>query len=280
MIVLRPAGRARSSIWPVRNFTTLPAVVRSKNGRMQSTELSRSSPGHAAGERVAHHPAEQLRDVRVVLRRPERHHHLGARAVPAGRDRVLGDEHAHVVGLLDALRLDPVDLPACRTSACVCSPRTWRTASAPSSGNSREDLVERAAELVGVRRVRRLEDQQRPHDVGRLLRRSRTPASARSTSRSFFAARRTSTVSKLPASAGMSSTTVSLTRPDSWTRNAVDGDRRQRAPRLVGVRVRHRLLEALDRRRDAPDDRDRRVAVVAVDELAHDRRLVAVRLAC
>ena len=37
--------RACSSIWPVRNLTTFPAVVRSKNGRMQSTELSRSSPG-------------------------------------------------------------------------------------------------------------------------------------------------------------------------------------------------------------------------------------------
>lgn len=42
---------------------------------------------------------------------PERHEHLGARTVPAGRDAVLGDQHPDLRRLLDALRLDPVNLP-------------------------------------------------------------------------------------------------------------------------------------------------------------------------
>ena len=100
--------------------------------------------GDAARQRAADHPAEELRDVRLVFGRAETDEHLGARTVPPGRDRLLRDEHAHVGRLLNPLRLDPVDLPSRRTSPS-CSPvRTWRTDSAVEVGNHRVDRVERA----------------------------------------------------------------------------------------------------------------------------------------
>ena len=95
--------------------TTLPAVVRSKNGRMQSTALSSSSPGTRRASGVRTIRPSSCCDVVVVLRRPERHQHLGARAVPAGRDRVLGDQDAHVGSVLAP--------PAARSSR----PRAART---------------------------------------------------------------------------------------------------------------------------------------------------------
>ena len=56
--------------------------------------------GHAPGQRRADHPAEELGDVGFVPGRPERRQHFGARAVPAGRDCVLREQHADVRAIL------------------------------------------------------------------------------------------------------------------------------------------------------------------------------------
>ena len=104
------------SMIPVRNFTTLPAVVRSKNGRMQSTELSRSSPGtrRASGLRTIR-PSSCVMCVWSCAW-PERHEHLGPRAVPPGRNGVLRNQHPYARRLLYALWLDPFDLPRAERS--------------------------------------------------------------------------------------------------------------------------------------------------------------------
>ena len=49
-----------------------------------------------ACQRCAHHPAQQLGDVGVVLRTAERHHHFGARAIPAGGQAGLEEHHTDV----------------------------------------------------------------------------------------------------------------------------------------------------------------------------------------
>jgi hypothetical protein len=53
-------------------------------------------------QRRAHHAAEQLGDVGVILRAAERHHHFGARAVPAGGQTGLEEHHADVLVRVDA----------------------------------------------------------------------------------------------------------------------------------------------------------------------------------
>ena len=229
--------------------------------------------GDAARQRAADHPPEKLRDVRLVLRRPETHEHLGARAVPPGRDRLLRDEHPHFGLLLNPLRLDPVDLPPAERLGLVAAENVTNRVAREIREHA-VDRVERGADLVGVRRVRDLEDEQRHDGLGApLLRGVPLPAERRLFSR--FAASATSVVPKSPASPGMSRTTVSLTRPDSCTRDGstTTSGRARLLPRVSAAC--HRLLEPLDRRRDADHDRHREPHVVAFDELTDDRRPVA-----
>ena len=56
----------------------------------------------AACQRRAHHPAQQLGDVGVVLRTAERHHHLGARAIPTGGQAGFEKHHADILVRIDA----------------------------------------------------------------------------------------------------------------------------------------------------------------------------------
>jgi hypothetical protein len=48
----------------------------------------------------SHHSAQELRDMRPVTRSTEGHHHFSARAVPAGADRILGNQDANFVTFL------------------------------------------------------------------------------------------------------------------------------------------------------------------------------------
>ena len=65
--------------------------------------------GYPPSQRRADHPPEKLSDVGLVLGGTERHEHLGPRAVPAGGDRVLGEQHADVCAILHRLRADVRD---------------------------------------------------------------------------------------------------------------------------------------------------------------------------
>ena len=57
----------------------------------------------------ADHAAKQLRDVGMILRTAEGHHHFGAGAVPAGRKCHLEEHHRNVRVIIDAGRIDVAD---------------------------------------------------------------------------------------------------------------------------------------------------------------------------
>ncbi len=89
-------------------------------------------------------------------------------------------------------------------------------------------------------------------------------------SRSLRAARRTRTESKLPASFGDLQHQGVLDEPRVLDAGPGDDHRVEWASALHG-RLLHRLVEPLRCRRDAPDDRDRRIAGVPLIRLADNR---------
>ena len=228
MIVLRPVGSGTPSVWPVRNLTTLPAVVRSKNGRMQSTELSLSSPGtrRASGLRTMR-PSSCVMWVWSLAGRND--------TITSARGQ---SQPVEIASLATSTRTcsaswtrwGSIQSTSHAPNVCVeWSPKTWRTASESRSGNSAKISSSARPSWSGSGVFGAWSTSSgctisgEPCVVGVLL------PSASLDSRSLRAARRTSTVSKLPASAGMSRTTVSLTSPDSWTRNPSTVDGRERA---------------------------------------------------
>src|SRR5262249_21330732 len=125
----------------------------------------------ASGERIADHAPEQLSDVSVVLRGPERHEHLRARAVPSSRDGVLGDENAHMWLVLHALRFDPLDLPRAELLRGVIAEHMPHRRGTQ-VGILAKDRVERHPDVVRVRRVRCLQYQERLYGLEHALRAS------------------------------------------------------------------------------------------------------------
>ena len=232
--------------------------------------------GHASGERRTHHATEQLLDVVVVLRGTERHQHLGSRAVPAGRDRVLRDEDPHVRPVLDHLRLDPIDLVRPERLSRVL------TQHVPDGVGSElrhllEDDVQRFADLVVIRRVGRLQHQQRLHHVGQPLRFAVLLPAVGRVLQLLGSAPHEHHVDRLRLGRDVDLDEV-LDQTRLLDLEPIDLDRRQVAPVARDVRVVHRLLEVADGRGDAPHDRNRRQASVTVDQPLNDGRLVAGRL--
>ncbi len=228
--------------------------------------------GNATGERVAHHPAQQLGDVGVVLRRPEGHQNLGSGAVPARRDAILGDQHSYLRRLLDPLRLDPVDLPGAEPLHRVVTEHVPDSVGAE-IGVLGEDLVQGPPEIVRVGRVGRLEHQQRPHDVGGPLGLGIALPPLGRLPKLAGAAPDQHGVEVAGLCGDLQQNSV-LDQAGLLHPGRVDDHRRQNSTTLVGLGRLHRVLELLDRRGDSPDDRDRRVAGVAVDQASDDRRLV------
>ncbi|REI20290.1 hypothetical protein DOS77_10205, partial [Staphylococcus felis] len=124
--------------------------------------------GDPAGERRAHHAAEKLVDIGGVLVGAEGHEHLGAGAVPAGGDRLHGEQHADVRGVLDALRGDVVDHLAGQVAVRVGAEDVGDVLRAQ-LGPLVVDDVQDLAEVVVRGLVRHLHHQQRDHGVGLAL---------------------------------------------------------------------------------------------------------------
>ena len=218
--------------------------------------------GDAVGERLADHPPDDLGDVRCVLRRPLGVEDLGARAVPAGRDRLLGEDDADVRLGLDRLRDRPSRPSVNRASAVSCSPRTWAIARGPRPGHSASIVPTSSVSLASVALS------------GTWT--TSTGSTSGSPSAAEYAAQRSSNAARRlhrlaqqrrrerALLVGLVEADLVLDqtrRPDPLD---VDGDVRVAGP----VRdLAHRLREPLDRGGDAPHDRDRRVGPgLAVDE--------------
>ena len=277
-----PSCRRRSgssSIWPVRNLTTFPAVVRSKNGRMQSTEFSRSSPGtrRASGLRTIR-PSSCVMWVWSFAGRNDTSTSARGQSQPVEIASFATSTRTSVV-VLDALRLDPVDLPAAERLCRVLAEHVPHATRGRGPGSRRRSSssarpTSSGSGVFGI--CSTSSGSTRPR---RLLRLSRTSATARVDRRSF---------SRRGARAPCRSCRP---RPGCRERpcpsqagllhaDGVDADGWQRAPVLVGVRFVHRLLEPLDRRRDAPARSGSASSRRAVDEPRHDRRLVATSSSC
>ena len=232
--------------------------------------------GDAAGEWVADHAPEQLGDVGVVPRRAKRHEHLGARAVPAGRDGVLGDEDAHVRLVLHALRLDPINFP-CSESLCGVIAEHMPHRRNAQLGIFGEDRVERDADVVRVRRVRCLQHQERLDGLDQPLRSRVVGPSVRGVFQLAGGAAHEDRVEVASLVRDVENEGV-LDQPGLLDPYRVDDDRRQGAPVSGRLGLLHRRLKMSDGRRYAPHDRDGRTCLRSIDEPTHDGRLFGSRL--
>src|SRR5690606_29869734 len=103
-------------------------------------------------------------DVGGVLRRPEGHEHLGARAVPAGRDAVLGQQHSHAGVVLHPVGGDVADLGGSVLLGGVV-PQNVSDLVTAQVGPPGEDRVQRAGLVFAVGPVGQLAHHQRDDGV-------------------------------------------------------------------------------------------------------------------
>lgn len=227
-------------------------------------------------ERASDHAAEQLGDVRVVLRRPEGHEHLGARAVPARRDRVLRDEYPDGRVVLNALRFDPVHLPRAEPLRGVVAEDVAHRVS-PQVRVLVEDGVERDTDVVWAWRVWRLKYEQGVDRLDQILRlRVRRPP----VGRFGELAGRPAYEDRIERASLVWDVEGERVLHEARLLHAlrVDEHRLERLAVVGGLRLTHRCLEPFNGGRDAPHDRDRGAPLRAVHEAPDDRRLVAAVL--
>ncbi len=219
----RPHDRRADAVLPVVRALALQLVL----DRRERLAVEQRQVAHDRVERVvgrdavrqglADHPADDLGDVRRVLRRPLRVEDLGARAVPAGRDRLLGEDDADVGVGLDRLRVDPLDRPRAERQRLVLAEDVRDRPRA----EARPLLLDRADELG--RAWRRspcpAPGRRAPAAPRARPRRPSTPPSAPRTTRVALTASRSSVVENVPFSSGWSRPISSLTRPDARTRS-------------------------------------------------------------
>lgn len=97
-----------------------------EQGQVTGNRVQDVVGGDAVSERLADHAPDDLSDVGGVAGRTLRVEHLGPRAVPAGRDRLLGEHDPDVGVTLDRLRLHPVDSPGAEHDRLVLAEHVGR----------------------------------------------------------------------------------------------------------------------------------------------------------
>ena len=117
----------------------------------------------------AHHPAKQLGDVGVILRTAERHHHLGARAIPTGGQAGFEKHHADILVRIDARGFHLAHPAATHIQVTRVMHRMGDLAFVQTAANGALDYGQRCAKIglgeLTVGTVFDLHHQHRPDDL-------------------------------------------------------------------------------------------------------------------
>ena len=235
-------------------------------GQEAGDRVQRVVGGDPVAEGLADHAADDLRDVGGVLRWAFAVEHLGARAVPPGRDGFLGEHDPDVGVVLDRLGRHPTDRAGPDEHRLVLAEHVHDRVRAQARPLLL-DHVDHLRECVVGDLVGHLDDQDRDDLLFVLVSGVRVPPLVVVEDRRDGVAQQRRAERALLV--GLVEADLVLDEPRRPHLVDVDLDRRVRRPVRGGA---HRIEEPVDRGRDAPHDRRRRVrALLPVDEPVNDR---------